>query len=79
MLPNLLDDVFISENRDEDEPDLRDHVPVEIEIGIDYVEHSALLLPLRDAVVEAVLRKRSQSFHITRGSGEAQRSAETCS
>jgi hypothetical protein len=63
----LLDDIFISESRERDDPDRSGDVPVEIEIGIDYVEHGALLLPLREAVIEAVLRKRSQSFHITRG------------
>ncbi|MBW2722807.1 MAG: hypothetical protein JRE71_00355 [Deltaproteobacteria bacterium] len=63
----LLDDVFMSGATVEDDAASQDDAPVEIDIDIDYLEHSALVLPLRDAVVEAVLLERGQSFHIAKG------------
>jgi hypothetical protein len=74
---HLLGDVFIPQTPEEDEVDLADDPPIEIDIAIDFVEHGALLLPLRDARVEAVLQKRSQSYRFTKGYwGGAQLSGE---
>jgi len=41
--------------------------PVEIEMEVDHLEHTALLWPLKQARIEAVLRHDSQSFRIDRG------------
>lgn len=74
---SLLNQVFASGTLAESEGESRPDEPVKIKIDIDYLEHSMLLWPLRDAQVEAVLRKRSQSFRIARGSwGGAQISGD---
>ncbi|MCP5045390.1 MAG: hypothetical protein GY944_30550 [bacterium] len=56
----------------EPEPDLDaqvppDDTPVEIEIEVDYIEHSALIWPLRNAKLDAVLQRGSQSFRVQQG------------
>ncbi|MFT5441667.1 MAG: hypothetical protein ACI8W3_000708 [Myxococcota bacterium] len=64
----LLDEIFAAEPGPEqtDNNNNDDH-PLRIEIDVDYLEHSALLWPLRDAKMHAVLQRRGQSFQIASG------------
>lgn len=64
----LLNQVFASPSVSEAEPEAeRADAPVEIELDIDVLEHTALLWPLRDAQIGAVLHEHGQSFRIERG------------
>ena len=63
----LLDQLFERWGAIEARPRLEADVPIRLDIEIDFVEHSALIWPLRDAKVEAVLHEGGQSFHIARG------------
>ncbi len=62
----LLGKVLSGRPRDDEAPDA-DAPPVEIEIEVDYLEHSGLLWPLYNAKLEAVLLPDSQSFHVEHG------------
>jgi len=62
----LLNQVFASPSVSEAEAKRSDS-PTEIELDIDVLEHTALLWPLRDAQIGAVLHESEQSFRIERG------------
>jgi hypothetical protein len=68
-LPGLavLDELFARGGVVETDPGIQSNKPVKIDIDLDYVEHSALLWPLRNAKIEAVLHEGGQSFHIAHG------------
>ncbi|MCH7599432.1 MAG: hypothetical protein IH973_06720 [Myxococcales bacterium] len=74
---SLLDQLFARGGTDEGEPQIASGKPIEIDIDIDFVEHTALIWPLRNAKVEAVLHEGGQSFHFVRGTwGGAQLSGD---
>ena len=63
----LLNQVFAQSPEAEDESNVVADQPVEFELDIDYLEHTALIWPLRDAQIGAVFQERGQSFRIVRG------------
>jgi hypothetical protein len=48
-------------------PNSDEPIELELEIEIDFIEHSALIWPLRDAKIQVVLHEGGQSFHIAQG------------
>ena len=64
---SLLNQVFAQSPEVEGENVVVTDRPVEVQLDIDYLQHSALIWPLRNAEIDAVFKKRGQSFRIVRG------------